>query len=197
MTRDLCVFVQSHRRGQTQPNQHHRVQSPGRVEWHAGVHLQQRRNQNHRHVEAPGHQEEAAGPGAAGQDGVQVTADSSVDPLGGRAVREPGLFLFRRRLWQHVTKALKEGNMDKATEHKHRLEENQRGEERQRAADNRPWTPKHFTKEVKPRPPLHSTHYHRFKYECSQTQTTNSDILFISLILTLTYRFLEFKTFIS
>ncbi|XP_023815383.1 oxysterol-binding protein-related protein 10 isoform X1 [Oryzias latipes] len=52
-----------------------------------------------------------------------------------------------RRLWQHVTKALKEGNMDKATEHKHRLEENQRGEERQRAADNRPWTPKHFTKE--------------------------------------------------
>ncbi|KAF6735337.1 Oxysterol-binding protein-related protein 10 [Oryzias melastigma] len=52
-----------------------------------------------------------------------------------------------RRLWQHVTKALKEGNMDKATEHKHRLEENQRGEERQRAADNKPWTPRHFTKE--------------------------------------------------
>ncbi|KAM6899931.1 oxysterol-binding protein-related protein 10 [Xenentodon cancila] len=52
-----------------------------------------------------------------------------------------------RRLWQHVTKALKEGNMDKATEHKHRLEECQRGEERQRAADNKPWTPKYFTKE--------------------------------------------------
>uniref|UniRef100_A0A3Q3GZ77 Oxysterol-binding protein n=1 Tax=Labrus bergylta TaxID=56723 RepID=A0A3Q3GZ77_9LABR len=52
-----------------------------------------------------------------------------------------------RRLWQHVTKSLKEGNMDEATEHKHRLEERQRGEERQRAADNKPWTPKYFTKE--------------------------------------------------
>ncbi|XP_068432026.1 oxysterol-binding protein-related protein 10 isoform X1 [Clinocottus analis] len=52
-----------------------------------------------------------------------------------------------RRLWQHVTKSLKEGNIDEATEHKHRLEERQRGEERQRAADNEPWTPKYFTKE--------------------------------------------------
>ncbi len=53
-----------------------------------------------------------------------------------------------RRLWQHVTKSLKEGNIDEATEHKHRLEERQRGEERQRAADNKPWTPKYFSKEV-------------------------------------------------
>uniref|UniRef100_A0A669CTG1 Oxysterol-binding protein n=1 Tax=Oreochromis niloticus TaxID=8128 RepID=A0A669CTG1_ORENI len=52
-----------------------------------------------------------------------------------------------RRLWQNVTKSLKEGNIDEATEHKHRLEECQRGEERQRAADNKPWTPKYFTKE--------------------------------------------------
>ncbi|XP_026155837.1 oxysterol-binding protein-related protein 10 isoform X2 [Mastacembelus armatus] len=52
-----------------------------------------------------------------------------------------------RRLWQHVTKSLKEGNIDEATEHKHRLEERQRGEERQRAADNKTWTPKYFTKE--------------------------------------------------
>ncbi|XP_051247558.1 oxysterol-binding protein-related protein 10 isoform X2 [Dicentrarchus labrax] len=52
-----------------------------------------------------------------------------------------------RRLWQHVTKSLKDGNIDGATEHKHRLEERQRGEERQRAADNKPWTPKYFTKE--------------------------------------------------
>ncbi|KAL0962517.1 hypothetical protein UPYG_G00341040 [Umbra pygmaea] len=52
-----------------------------------------------------------------------------------------------RRLWQHVTKSLKEGNIDQATEHKHRLEERQRGEERQRAADNSPWTPKYFHKE--------------------------------------------------
>ncbi|KAM7384489.1 hypothetical protein PAMA_011712 [Pampus argenteus] len=52
-----------------------------------------------------------------------------------------------RRLWQHVTKSLKEGNIDEATEHKHRLEERQRGDEKQRAADNKPWTPKYFTKE--------------------------------------------------
>ncbi|KAJ8000386.1 hypothetical protein DPEC_G00204280 [Dallia pectoralis] len=52
-----------------------------------------------------------------------------------------------RRLWQHVTKSLKEGNIDKATEHKHRLEEHQRGEERQRTAENSPWTPKYFSKE--------------------------------------------------
>lgn len=57
-----------------------------------------------------------------------------------------------RRLWQHVTKSLKEGNIDEATEHKHRLEERQRGEEKQRAADNKPWTPKYFTKEVRDRP---------------------------------------------
>lgn len=47
-----------------------------------------------------------------------------------------------------MTKSLKEGNIDEATEHKHRLEECQRGEERQRAADNKPWMPKYFTKEV-------------------------------------------------
>ncbi|XP_033980108.1 oxysterol-binding protein-related protein 10 isoform X2 [Trematomus bernacchii] len=52
-----------------------------------------------------------------------------------------------RRLWQHVTKSLKDANIDKATEHKHRLEERQRGDERQRTADNKPWTPKYFTKE--------------------------------------------------
>uniref|UniRef100_A0A3B4Z9I3 Oxysterol-binding protein n=1 Tax=Stegastes partitus TaxID=144197 RepID=A0A3B4Z9I3_9TELE len=54
-----------------------------------------------------------------------------------------------RRLWQHVTRSLKEGNIDEATEHKHRLEECQRGEERKRSADNKPWTPKYFTKEVR------------------------------------------------
>ncbi|CAL8298260.1 unnamed protein product [Lota lota] len=52
-----------------------------------------------------------------------------------------------RRLWQHVTRSLKEGNMEEATEHKHQLEERQRGEEKQRAGNNTPWTPKHFTKE--------------------------------------------------
>uniref|UniRef100_H3D8I5 Oxysterol-binding protein n=1 Tax=Tetraodon nigroviridis TaxID=99883 RepID=H3D8I5_TETNG len=52
-----------------------------------------------------------------------------------------------RRLWKHVTKSLKDGNIDEATEHKHRLEERQRGEEKQRAADNKPWKPKYFSKE--------------------------------------------------
>lgn len=53
-----------------------------------------------------------------------------------------------RRLWKRVTKSLKDGNIDEATEHKHRLEERQRGEEKQRAADNKAWTPKYFSKEV-------------------------------------------------
>ncbi|XP_071251795.1 oxysterol-binding protein-related protein 10-like isoform X4 [Salvelinus alpinus] len=52
-----------------------------------------------------------------------------------------------RRLWQHVTSALRSGNIDSATEHKHCLEERQRAEGRQRAASNTPWTPKYFVKE--------------------------------------------------
>uniref|UniRef100_A0A672NTX3 Oxysterol-binding protein n=1 Tax=Sinocyclocheilus grahami TaxID=75366 RepID=A0A672NTX3_SINGR len=52
-----------------------------------------------------------------------------------------------RRLWQHMTAALKEGNVDLATEHKHVLEEDQRSDERQRAANNMPWKPKYFNKE--------------------------------------------------
>lgn len=47
-----------------------------------------------------------------------------------------------------MTKALKDGNMDEATDHKHRLEERQRVEEKQRAADNKPWNAKYFSKEV-------------------------------------------------
>ena len=69
----MCVFVlQSDGRGQTQPDQHHRVQSAGRVERHAGVHVQQRGNQSDRHGQAPGHQEEAEAGGTAGEKGIQV-----------------------------------------------------------------------------------------------------------------------------
>ncbi len=57
--------------------------------------------------------------------------------------------LYLRRLWQHVTAALKEGNVDLATEHKHVLEEDQRYGERQRASNNMPWKPKYFNKEVR------------------------------------------------
>ena len=53
-----------------------------------------------------------------------------------------------RRLWQHVTASLKTGNMEDATEHKHRLEERQRSEGKQRAAAKTPWKPKYFIKEV-------------------------------------------------
>uniref|UniRef100_A0A673LR63 Oxysterol-binding protein n=1 Tax=Sinocyclocheilus rhinocerous TaxID=307959 RepID=A0A673LR63_9TELE len=52
-----------------------------------------------------------------------------------------------RHLWQHVTAALKEGNVDLATEHKHVLEEDQRSDERQREGNNMPWKPKYFNKE--------------------------------------------------
>ncbi|KFQ88595.1 Oxysterol-binding protein-related protein 10, partial [Phoenicopterus ruber ruber] len=55
--------------------------------------------------------------------------------------------LESRHLWQHVTNSLKEGNIDAATEHKHRLEERQRAEERQRVALTTPWKPKYFAKE--------------------------------------------------
>ncbi|XP_007251883.3 oxysterol-binding protein-related protein 10 isoform X1 [Astyanax mexicanus] len=52
-----------------------------------------------------------------------------------------------RRLWQHVTAALKTGDIDTATEHKHQLEERQRSEGKQRAATSTPWKPKYFIKE--------------------------------------------------
>ena len=53
-----------------------------------------------------------------------------------------------RRLWHPVTEALKEGDVDTATKHKHLLEERQRSEERQRTASNTSWKPTYFIKEV-------------------------------------------------
>lgn len=52
-------------------------------------------------------------------------------------------------MWQDVTTALKAGDIDTATEHKHQLEERQRSEEKQRAATNSAWKPKYFIKEVR------------------------------------------------
>uniref|UniRef100_A0A8C6UWQ5 Uncharacterized protein n=1 Tax=Neogobius melanostomus TaxID=47308 RepID=A0A8C6UWQ5_9GOBI len=57
------------------------------------------------------------------------------------------MLLCVRRLWKHVTEALRAGNMDEATEHKRHLEERQRNDERQRTAIKTPWTPKHFNKQ--------------------------------------------------
>ncbi|CAI5691098.1 unnamed protein product [Oreochromis niloticus] len=59
-------------RGQAQPDQHHRVQSTGRVERHAGVHVQQRGNQSDRHDQTSRHQEEAAAGGETGEDRIQA-----------------------------------------------------------------------------------------------------------------------------
>ncbi|ROJ29359.1 Oxysterol-binding protein-related protein 10 [Anabarilius grahami] len=47
-----------------------------------------------------------------------------------------------RRLWQHVTAALKAGDIDTATEHKHQLEEKQRREGKQRTSSSTIWKPK-------------------------------------------------------
>ncbi|XP_016148038.1 oxysterol-binding protein-related protein 10 isoform X3 [Sinocyclocheilus grahami] len=52
-----------------------------------------------------------------------------------------------RRLWQHVTAALKAGDIDAASEHKHQLEEKQRREGKQRTASSTTWKPKYFIKE--------------------------------------------------
>ncbi len=57
--------------------------------------------------------------------------------------------MFDRRLWQHVTAALKAGDIEAATEHKHLLEEKQRREGKQRTASSTTWKPKHFIKEVR------------------------------------------------
>ncbi|XP_041868072.1 oxysterol-binding protein-related protein 10 [Melanotaenia boesemani] len=83
---------------------------------------------------------------SSGETKVIDTAKLPVTRKKLRPVEKQGR-MESRRLWQHVTKSLKEGNMDEATEHKHRLEECQRAEGRKRAADNKPWTPKYFTKE--------------------------------------------------
>lgn len=52
-----------------------------------------------------------------------------------------------RRLWQHVTEALRQKDIDKATEHKRLLEERQRTEERHRSETETPWRTRHFESE--------------------------------------------------
>ncbi|XP_061919121.1 oxysterol-binding protein-related protein 11 [Entelurus aequoreus] len=52
-----------------------------------------------------------------------------------------------RRLWQHVTEALRQKDIEKATEHKRILEERQRSEERHRAETETPWRTRYFDKE--------------------------------------------------
>uniref|UniRef100_S4RW19 Oxysterol-binding protein n=1 Tax=Petromyzon marinus TaxID=7757 RepID=S4RW19_PETMA len=52
-----------------------------------------------------------------------------------------------RRLWQCVTEALRAGDLELATQHKHELEERQRQEERRRAENGTPWSTQYFSKE--------------------------------------------------
>ncbi|XP_038606464.1 oxysterol-binding protein-related protein 11 [Tachyglossus aculeatus] len=52
-----------------------------------------------------------------------------------------------RRLWSRVTAALRDSELDKATEHKRVLEERQRSEERHRAETGVPWRTKYFLPE--------------------------------------------------
>ncbi|KAH0621333.1 hypothetical protein JD844_022490 [Phrynosoma platyrhinos] len=52
-----------------------------------------------------------------------------------------------RKLWQHVTESLRDGDIDKATEHKKALEERQRNEERLRAETGTTWCTKYFVKD--------------------------------------------------
>ncbi|POI33433.1 hypothetical protein CIB84_002813 [Bambusicola thoracicus] len=63
-----------------------------------------------------------------------------------RPIEKQGPF-ESRRLWQHVTESLRDGDIDKATEHKRALEERQRSEERLRAETETPWCTKYFIKE--------------------------------------------------
>ncbi|XP_049606529.1 oxysterol-binding protein-related protein 10 [Syngnathus scovelli] len=83
---------------------------------------------------------------SSGETKVIDTAKLAVTRKKLRALEQQGR-MESRRLWQQVTKSLKDGNMDEATEHKHGLEEQQRADERRRAAANKAWTPKYFTKE--------------------------------------------------
>ncbi|XP_053554023.1 oxysterol-binding protein-related protein 11 isoform X2 [Bombina bombina] len=63
-----------------------------------------------------------------------------------RPVEKQGLF-ESRRLWAHVTEALSDKNIEKATEHKRALEERQRAEERHRTETETAWNTKYFSKE--------------------------------------------------
>lgn len=82
------VTTQSDSGGQTQLHQHHRVQSSGRVERHSGVHLQQRRNQSHRHGQTSRHQEEAAACGETVEDRIQVDPRDASEGVGAQNVKE-------------------------------------------------------------------------------------------------------------
>ncbi|XP_070564872.1 oxysterol-binding protein-related protein 11-like isoform X2 [Ptychodera flava] len=62
-----------------------------------------------------------------------------------RPLSKQGLY-ESRKLWNNVTKALRQGDLDTATEHKRYLEERQRSEGKHRAETKTPWQTKLFHK---------------------------------------------------
>ncbi|KAK9410542.1 oxysterol-binding protein-related protein 11 [Crotalus adamanteus] len=63
-----------------------------------------------------------------------------------RPIEKQGPF-ESRKLWQHVTESLRQGDIEKATEHKKVLEEQQRNEERLRMETGTPWQTKYFVQD--------------------------------------------------
>uniref|UniRef100_H3AQP0 Oxysterol-binding protein n=2 Tax=Latimeria chalumnae TaxID=7897 RepID=H3AQP0_LATCH len=82
-------------------------------------------------------------------NGETKTVDLTKLPVTRKRVRpleKQGAF-ESRRLWKHVTESLREGDIDKATEHKRMLEERQRTEERHRLETETQWHTKYFLRE--------------------------------------------------
>ena len=63
-----------------------------------------------------------------------------------------------RRLWQHVTRAISEGDQHKATQEKFSLEEAQRQRARERQQSLVPWAPQLFHQDP-------ATQEWRYRYE--------------------------------
>uniref|UniRef100_A0A8C6QXF3 Oxysterol-binding protein n=1 Tax=Nannospalax galili TaxID=1026970 RepID=A0A8C6QXF3_NANGA len=81
-----------------------------------------------------------------GETKVIDTTTLSVYPKKIRPLEKQGP-MESRKLWQDVTRYLRMGDIDKATEQKRRLEEKQRVEERKRESLRKPWRPKYFIPE--------------------------------------------------
>lgn len=82
-------------------------------------------------------------------DGTKKVIDVKDIPIGKKRVRPVKLQgdFESRRLWQHVTNALKVGDINTASEHKRVLEERQREGERHRKESGTPFPSKFFHKE--------------------------------------------------
>ncbi|XP_054451840.1 oxysterol-binding protein-related protein 10 [Pteronotus mesoamericanus] len=81
-----------------------------------------------------------------GETKVIDTAALPVCPKKVRPLEKQGP-MESRNLWREVTRYLRLGDLDAATEQKRRLEEQQRVEERKRESLRTPWQPKYFIQE--------------------------------------------------